>query len=83
MHINQKHLPGIIIAFPGSETLHKQFSIISFLSKANLDAKILLVDSTGRPRNQENVSEVHIWEQGFHIPLWSVIYLLLKLKCYF
>ena len=41
-----------------------------YLPKANLD------------RSKKNADKEHVWERGFHIPFWSMIYFLLKSKFY-
>ena len=39
-----------------------------------------LIEYRKRPRNWENAEKGFVWEPRFHIPFWSMIYVLLKLK---
>ena len=58
--------------------------MLIYQSKASLDENIFFSNhSSFRTRNLENAGKIDAWEQGFHIPFLSIIYLLLKLKLYF
>ena len=52
-------------------------------SKANLDEKILFVKITHQLDPEIRKMLANVWDRGFHIPFWSMIYFILKSKFYF
>ena len=54
-------------------------------SKANLDDKILVgkIIQLHDPKIKKPSARIRELKREFHLPFWSMIYLLLKLKFYF
>ena len=64
----------------GTGPIFKTQTLI-YRSKSNLDEKILFGKITDHL--DPEIWKMVIREQGFHIPFWSMTFLLLKLKFYF